>query len=251
MEREEFQRARLEELFKRSRDAAYYLFTDFLGLAEISALNSIKRAYADVTVTLFGGADGCERVMARFGAPDELSYEQDFPIAILEIAFRSPKYAEKLTHRDYLGSILALGIERDTLGDIIVTDSGAYVFVKDDMADFISNSLTRVRHTDVRVSEAAGISTTSLYTTKRIKVQAQSERADGIVAKVFSISREASQTLFTRGLVFSDGCELSQGKTPLTAGAKVSVRGHGRFIYLGPSGLSRKGKLNIEIDLFM
>ncbi len=241
---------RLAELFKRSRDAGYYLFTDFLGLGELSTLKSLQREGYGVCVTLFGGAVGCERVIARFGSPDELGYEDPFPIATLKITPKSQKYAEALTHRDYLGSILALGIERDVVGDIIRSESEAYVFVKEEMSEYIKSSLSRIRHTDVTVSEVSDISIDSLRKTKRVRVQAESERADGIVAKVFSISREAASGLFAKGLVFSDGIEIS-GKTLLANGACVSVRGHGRFIYLGYETLSRKGKLNIDVEVFV
>ncbi len=250
MQRDEFTEKRLRELFERSRDAAYYLFTDFLGLAEIATLNAIRREYGDVTVTLFGGATGCERVIARFGSPEELGYAEDFPIDTLEILPRSEKYAQALTHRDYLGALLNLGIERDTLGDIIVLENRAYVFTKNEMSEFIKDSLERVKHTDVIARTAAEVPTDTLYKVKRIRIQAESERADGIVAKVFRISREKAQALFTKGLVFANGSAVEAGKATLSKGSVISVRGLGRFIYLGAESLSRRGKLNIDIDLF-
>ena len=82
---------------------------------------------------LFGGAAGAERVMIRFGDEESLGYEQPFPIAIIKAEPVSPKFAEKLTHRDFLGAILNLGIERSTVGDIIVRESTAYFFVKEDI----------------------------------------------------------------------------------------------------------------------
>ena len=236
---------RFSEL-KRKSDG-YFTFTDFLGLAEQSILKStVRDGY-----TLFGGADGCERVMARFGIPSELGYEEDFPIGIIEIAPKSEKFAERLTHRDYLGSILNLGIERDILGDIIIRDTKAYLFVKSDMADFITDSLTRIRHTEVILKKVKEIPDGELFKTKRIRIQANGERVDAVVAKVFSLSRDDSAALFKRGLVFINGVECVSVSKTLKCDDIVSVRGHGRFIYRGYESLSKKGKLNIEIDVYV
>jgi len=236
---------RFSELARKSEN--YFTFTDFLGLSEQSVLrNTQKGGY-----TLFGGAPGCERVMARFGSPSELGYEEDFPIAIIEIAPKSEKFAEKLTHRDYLGAILNLGIERDILGDIVIRDTKAYLFIKSDMLDFVAGSLTRIRHTEVMLKEASKIPDGELFKTKRIKIQANGERADAVVAKVFSLSRDDSALLFKRGAVFVNGAECDSVSKTLKPEDIVSVRGHGRFIYRGYESLSRKGKLNIDIDVYV
>ena len=236
---------RFAELSRKSEN--YFTFTDFLGLSE----QSILKATVKGGCKLFGGEDGCERVMARFGNPDELGYEEDFPIGIIEILPKSEKFAEKLTHRDYLGAILNLGIERDTLGDIIIRDTRAYLFVKEDMLDFVLVSLTRVRHTEVILKKAEKIPDGELFKTKRVKIQANGERVDAVVAKVFSLSRDDSSLLFKRGLVFINGAECQSVSKGLKCDDVVSVRGHGRFIYRGYETLSRKGKLNIDIDLYI
>lgn len=235
---------RFSELKRKSEH--YFTFTDFLGLSEQSILKStVRDGY-----TLFGGAMGCERVMARFGSPEELGYEEDFPIGIIEITAKSEKYAERLTHRDYLGTILGLGLERDIIGDIIIRGTVAYLFIKEDMLDFVKDSLTRVRHTDVVARRADSIPEGELYKTSNIRIQANGERIDAIVAKVFSLSRDDSALLFKQGLVFINGAECQSVSKPLKPGDIVSVRGHGRFIYRGYESLSKKGKLNIDIELY-
>ena len=243
-------RKRFCELISRGNSAGYFIFTDFLGLGELSVLKSLLRGGDKAQVGFFGGCEGCERVMARFGSPDELGYDEPFPIKALKISPKSKKYAEALTHRDYLGSILALGITRDVIGDIIINDNDAYVFVKDDMSEYISDALTRIRHTDVIITETDADGIAQGRALRRVRVQAESERADGIVAKVFSLSRERASGLFVKSLVFENGTQIS-GKSTLSVGSTVSVRGYGRFIYLGYETTSRKGKLNIDIDVFI
>ena len=91
---------RFIELGRRS-EQGYFTFTDFLGLAEQSCFNEIKGELKGISYTAFGGAEGAERVMIRFGSPEELGYEEDFPIVTLKIAPKSEKFADKLTHRDF------------------------------------------------------------------------------------------------------------------------------------------------------
>ena len=90
-----------------------------------------------------------------------------------------------------------------------------------------------------------------LYKTERRVVQAVGERVDAIVAKVFSISRDDALSYFKRRLVFVDGRQLENNSYIPKVGERVSVRGLGRFIYLGYQTLSKKGKLNIEVDLYV
>ena len=106
--------ARLKDLSKRSG----YAFTDFLDLEEQSVLESNKHVLGKYT--LFGGCDGTERNIARFVDSEEPGYEEDFPIVCLEILPKSEKFAEPLCHRDFLGALMNLGIERKNIGDISV-----------------------------------------------------------------------------------------------------------------------------------
>lgn len=242
---------RLAELGKKSYSGGYYTFTPFLGLLEQSLFHEILPEIKGVKYTAFGGAEGAERVMIRFGSPEELGYEEDFPIATLKIAPKSEKYADKLTHRDFLGSLMNLGIERETLGDIVIINNIGYLFVKDDMAEYISNSLTKVKHTDVTVTPVTELPEGELYRTEIKKIQLSSERLDAVLAKVFSLSRDDAQALFKRGLVFVNGrCTESVSYTP-KAGDVISARGHGRMIYRGYESTSKKGKLNTLVEVYI
>ena len=242
---------RFLELARKSYNAGIFTFTDFLGLAEQSAFSEIRRELGGIPYTAFGGAEGAERVMIRFGSEDELGYAFPFPISVIKAEPLSQKYADKLTHRDFLGAILNLGIERDTLGDIIIINNVGYVFAKDDMAAYIAESLTRVKRTDVKASVTEELPDGQLYRTERRQVQANGERLDALVAKVFSLSREEAQSLFKKRLVFADGRQIDSTSYLPKEGEKISVRGHGRFIYVGTQSLSRKGKLNIAVDVYV
>ena len=239
---------RLVELFERAERSSYYTYTDFLGLMEQSLL---AEALGFAKYKAFGGACGAERVVVRFGNEEDIGYDEPFPISILRISPKSQKFADRLSHRDFLGSLMNLGIERRCLGDIVIIDNEGYLFCLSDIARYISDSLTRIKHTEVTVTEIDSIPEGELYKTERRVVQASGERLDAIVARVFSLSRDDAQRLFTKGLVFLSGKEVtSTSKTP-RVGEVVSVRGFGRFIYRGIASLSKKGKLNIEVDIYV
>lgn len=247
----EILKKRFVELAKKSHGSGIFLFSDFLGLAEQALFDSIKREIVGIKYDLFGGAEGAERVMVRFGDKEELFYELPFPIVTLRISPVSEKFAEKLTHRDYLGAILNLGIERSVVGDIVVRESSAYVFVREDIAPYIQSELVRVRHTDVRVSACESLPEGELYRTESRRVQIQSERLDAVIARVFNLSREDAQSLFSKRLVFASGREIGSVSYSPKLGEVVSVRGHGRFIYRGFESNTRRGKLNVLVDLFV
>lgn len=251
MQENELIKKRLFELAKKSYDCGYFLFTDFLGLAEQALFSEIKREISGIKYTCFGGAEGAERVMIRFGDEGELGYSESFPIVCIRVEPRAMKFADKLTHRDFLGAILNLGIDRCVVGDIVIKDNVGYVFAKEDMADFIISELSRVKHTDVKLSIAGELPEGELYTTERRKIQAVGERIDAVVAKVFSLSREESLGYFRRRLVFVDGRQMENNSYVPKNGEKISVRGLGRMIYRGYESTSKKGKLNIEVDVYV
>lgn len=242
---------RFIELAKKSYNSGIFTFTDFLGLAEQSAFSEVQRDIVGIPYTLFGGTDGTERVMIRFGSADELGYDMPFPIVTVKAAPVSQKFADKLSHRDLLGAILNLGIERRCVGDIAIIDNTAYIFVREDIAEFVAEGLTRARHTELNTSIADSLPEGSLYRTERKTVQTSGERLDAIIARAFSLSREDAQSLFKKRLVFASGREIESTSYVPKLNEVVSVRGYGRFIYRGYTSLSRKGKLNITLDLYI
>ena len=247
----ELLKKRFIELANKSYNSGIFLFTDFLGLMEQSAFNEVKRAIAPLPYSIYGGAEGAERVMIRFGDEESLGYSVPYPIVCIKAEPVSQKFADKLTHRDFLGALLNLGIERSTLGDIPILDNVGYIFAKEDIAEFIISELTRVKRTDVRLSIVDELPAGELYKTERRRVQANGERLDAVIAKVFSLSREEGQSLFSKKLVFVDGRLCENTSYIPKRNERISVRGYGRMVYLGYESTSKKGKLNIEVDLYV
>lgn len=155
-----------------------------------------------------------------------------------------------LSHRDFLGSILGLGIERDAIGDIAVQDAySAVVFCPQKIAQFLLESLERVGNDAVRVSPYVpdeGFTDGKKY--RPVSDTVSSARLDCVVAALCNLSREAAQTAVRTGLVEVDFEPVERTDLILTPPATISVRGYGRFILRDFDGETRKGRLRLRAD---
>ena len=245
------EKKRLTELAQRSWSQGVYCFTHFLDLAGLSLFHAMRPGLPPVSWTFFGGAEGCERQMLRFGSPEECGYDAPFPIVCLRIAPLSAKFAQPLTHRDYLGALMALGIQRETMGDIVVKPREAYLFCESHIAPYIAEHFTQAGRTSLSCAVAQTLPQGALFETRRQVVQLASQRLDALIAHVYHLSRSEAQALFPAGRVFVSGrlCE-SPGYTP-KAGDVLSVRGFGRMRYAGVESFSKKGKENTAVDVYI
>jgi RNA-binding protein YlmH len=240
-------RNRLSELADRAYTQNHYTYTNFLNLNELSIFHQMEQGFSYVGYSLYGQAEGYERQMVCFGDKEQFGYAPHPPVVCAHIHASHPKFAEELSHRDYLGALMNLGIERDMMGDIFVGDKEAYVLVHEQIAPYIQSELTRVRHTVVVVETDETFAPDVIVHLADEEIMASSERLDGIVAKVYHLSRsDSAQTVFD-GLVFVNGSLTQNGGKILSAGDIVSVRGYGRFLYDGVAAQSKKGKLRIRI----
>ncbi len=247
----EYTKKRFEDLYDQSYKNRHFTFTSFLNEAELSEFLEIKNKFAPASFSIFGGRENADRVMIRFGDPDEMGYEEAFPVSILKIEPLSKKFSEALTHRDFLGAILNLGINREAVGDIIVGDNEAFVISTDKMAAFISGELTRVKHTTVNCTITDDIPELLDGKMEKGEVQAASERADGVISKIFHLSRSVCSELFREKKVFINGKCTENSSYNLHETDKVSVRGYGKFIFNGISGSTRKGNKIISFEKYV
>ena len=241
---------RLLELAKRSYSHGIYTFTPFLGLSEQQAFYEIQRDVGYAGYGMEGGNLLCERKIIRFGSPDILGYEEPYPIRCLRVEPLTPKFAEQLTHRDFLGAIMNLGIERSTVGDIFVQDKEALVFCQESIAPFLTENLEQVKHTHVKcaVTEAADYLRPPV--TEEVFLSVSSSRIDSVVSKVYNIARSRSLELFRAGRVFVNGRLTQNNSYSLKSGDAVTARGFGRFTYVGEQGETRKGKTRVCVEIY-
>lgn len=189
--------------------------------------------------------------MVRFGSEEMLGYDLPFPIVCLYIRPLSEKFADRLTHRDFLGACMHLGIERSTLGDIVTEASGAYLYCVERIAPYIMEHLVKIKHTSVTCGLCGEEIKPPQPCLERREYQVSSERLDGVIARAMGLSREKSTLLFREKRVSVNGRLQEQASCTPRKGDIISVRGHGKFVYHGLSHMTRKGKCNIVVEFYV
>ena len=243
-EHDQKNRKRYKELANRARQSSIYTYSSFHS-PETAGL--AYEAAEEREITMWGGAENTERVVVRFGDPKEIGYEEDFPIHILYVRPKQEKFADHLTHRDFLGAILNLGIERDVIGDIIVTERSAYFFTLEEMAEYICSGLERIKHTAVRCSIVEAVPENCLPKLCEENVTVTSPRLDAILAKLYHLSRGEAKKLFDTEKITVNGRLCKNPETILKENSRVSVRGYGKLEYHGEEYTTKKGKTGITI----
>lgn len=252
MDERELLSGRIRELSRTAYERDIPRHTDFLSLSEQSVFYDIKREDIYGRYTFFGGYEDAERRILFF-LPDYADEKDIFEdtVSCIRAEPLNAKFADRLSHRDFLGAIMNLGIERSRTGDIIVGDDCAYIFCLKEAEELICSELLRVKHTSIRAF-AVPLSQCGIRPCmKELSVNVASERADAVISAVFNLSRTVSAELIASESVFSDGRLIGQPSAVLKEGARISVRGYGKFIFMGASGSTRKGRLYINIKKYV
>lgn len=242
---------RFVELAEKAYSREIYTFTGFLGLAEQELFSSIERQIAHVPYDMYGGAEGCERIMVRFGNEELCHYDEPFPIACVRAEPLSHKFADKLTHRDFLGALMNLGIDRALLGDIVLRDNTAYIFCTEKIAPFLCSEFTRAKHTSLTCTTTDTLPQGTLFSLEPRECLVSSERADGVTAHVYQLSRSEILEYIRAGKLFVNGRRCVSGSQILKPKDVVSLRGTGRFIYNGVNRITKSGRLSIAIEIYV
>lgn len=239
----------LQDLSCRAYEKGIPVYSNFLNIHEISLLESIKNTLA-VNVELFGGYAEAERCIACF-VENNNHMSLNFPVLCIKIIPKNRKFSEALTHRDFLGAIINLGIERSQIGDLLLEEESCYLFCHQKMRAFIMENLLRVKHTNV-VCEVYNTSDINIHPCyKEIEGSVSSIRLDAVLAVVFSASRSSLLSLIKSGKVFVNGSLNLNSSYIVKEGDIISVRGFGKFIYAGSDGQTRKGRYYIKVKKYV
>ncbi|TCK98105.1 RNA-binding protein YlmH [Natranaerovirga hydrolytica] len=243
---------RLLDLAKITFNKNIPMYSDFLNLNEQSLLSRIKKDIETVHYILDGGYEYAERKMICFYPNPYNVDEVYFPYSCLKIAPIHYKYTENLSHRDYLGSILGLGIERHKIGDILIKKKEAILFCEANIADFINQNLFKIKNTNVSadvIYDKEDIQIMPEF--KTITGSVSSIRLDTVVALGFSKSRGQITALINGGKVFVNGKVIESKSYTLKEEDIISVRGLGKMIYRGIQQQTKKGRNFIVVDRFV
>lgn len=215
-----------------------------------------------VRVLFYGGYPQAERCMPvflpDFAAAEDYDAEADLEELIRVVRVSAGKASNRrLTHRDYLGSLLALGLDREVTGDILVRDessalgSGADIIVEADIADFIQLNYEKAGRTSL-TAEVLPVSELHIEPA-RIETHhdtVASLRLDSVAASAFRLSRAKAAEAIRRGLVSVNSVEVLKIDAEVEEGDRIVLRGQGKVVLSEVGGSTRKDRIRITIDAY-
>ncbi len=250
--------ARIEELADACRDKYMMTHSEFLDLRQRSLVQGLLARRGGLRVDFYGGFDEAERVIAVFlpeyvmedtAAEHFAAEEEENPLAVLRMAKK--KGAPALSHRDYLGALMGLGIRREVTGDILVREDGADVIVLRSMADYIRTNLSQAGRSGLSVEEAPVRELIRPDSDAREKkASVASLRLDSVVGAAFGLSRSKALEAVRSGIVFVNGLEIQKPGHMLEEGDKVVMRHKGRAIVKEVGGKTGRGRIHVTLLIY-
>lgn len=233
---------RFSELALRSAYTGRTQFTRFLEPSMQRDVIAAARS-AGVNAHFSGGYDGAERCIAAFCDGDK---PDDYPIAALELRW-NPKFCD-CQHRDILGAVMGLGLERDATGDVSIgTEPGtAYLFCTEDVSGYISATLESAGRASLKITPARQI-LIAPPEGSAFHATVQNLRLDAVLAAGYKLSRSEAQRLIAAGLVKLNHVPELRGDMRLEEGALISARGYGRLRVEEVQGETKKGRIGLTL----
>ncbi|MDF2820095.1 MAG: hypothetical protein K0R15_536 [Clostridiales bacterium] len=244
-------------LLNKLKDLAHFTYqknlvsySDYLNLNEQNIFLTNINSFPKIKYKFLGGYDHAERKLLNFYTDTLYNDSDQAPYSCIQMSPLNEKYTDNLTHRDFLGSLLGLGIDRGKVGDIIVEENRAFVFIKFNLVTFVIDNLRKVKHTIISCDVVEFPCNYTLKSCEEIKGTVQSIRLDSVAALALRISRGIITGLIEGGKVFINGKQILSNSTSLKSGDIVSVRGMGRFILYQINNTTKKGRISITIQRY-
>ena len=255
--------ARFRELADRAYSRGYATHTDFLSLSEQNVFFDLLKKenvlperglFHGAHYGFLGGHDESDRKILFF-SPEPLSKEgwdtlEEGTIACLCLTPKNIHYADSLTHRDYLGALMHLGYDRRNFGDILTDSTIGYVFLLKRVAEDVRENLVKIRHTPVEGKILPPHSCPFVFRFEDRTVYLCHNRIDAVIKEAFDLSRRDSQEKIGKEEVFVDGHVVRDNSFRLKPGVRVSVRGKGKFLYVGDERKTKKDRIVTTIRLY-
>ena len=222
----------------------YSTYSDFFGEEKTALIKTAFASERDLIFDTYGGFEGAERVISAFLVNED---NKDYPIKCLKVTGRD---IDKLTHRDFLGALMGLGIKRETIGDII-TGKESYIFVKEEIADYILYNLSKIGNKGVKLEETLTDHIKKEQRFEIISTTVESLRLDLIISRTFNIRRADAASLISQGKVAVSGRYGMGSDYKVKENDKISVKGKGKAVFFEECGLSKKGKIIISIKKYI
>lgn len=227
-----------------------YMITNsaFLDMRQRTLAEARCRGHKGLRWRFYGGYEDAERTVAVF-LPDYAELADNDPLALLRITSDG---RGALTHRDYLGSLMGLGIKREMIGDILVREKGADIVIMKDMGDFLLYHYGKAGRTSLK-AELASIDQV-IVSENRVEEKRDtvaSLRLDNLVSSAFSLSRGKAAEAIEGGLVFVNGMQSVKTDRQMKEGDKLVLRGKGKVLLKEVGGVTKKDRTYIVFDKYL
>ena len=240
--------SRIIDVLSATEDKNIIRNSQFLNGHEI---NLAKRAAENfgVSYSFYGGYDEAERCMLVSYPDFWYPEDEDIPIKVIKA---QTKNKSRLSHRDYMGAVLNLGIKREKIGDIVVCDDCAYIFCTDDIADYIVSQIEKIGNCGVvlTVSDFKNVSVPPKKF-KEITDSVNSIRLDALVSVATGLSRAEASGLIQKGGVCVNWEVRDKNDFRPEEGDMLSVHGHGRILFYKIGGSSKNGRTFVTLRRFI
>ena len=227
--------------FVENRNTVTKFLTNFeqIVLSQVVAYN-----YSDFKVEFFGGFDDAERKKAKIISNEY--YEIDYDIVCLKAKFNN-KF-NRVEHRNILGAVHNLGINFNRFGDIIVLENEVYIFVDEEIADYIAMEFTKAGRVnlDFQRVDLAEVGIEKKY--EDFEIVSSSFRIDSIVAKITNKSRSKVKEFLEQDFIKLNHVVLRNGEKTCTLEDTISIRKYGRFVVKGYTQNKKSLKYRITIS---
>ena len=231
-------------------------YTDFLDLAQIELVQKFINKIRLENYISYGGFEQAERKMFVI-YPDKFNsivVEKNLShiVEIIRIEL-TDDLKGKYTHRDYLGAVIKLGVERKKIGDIIVDNNGADIIVDKDIVKFLSenlSSLTRFSKSTITVQNIEDLRPVEIKK-EEIEIIVSSMRLDNVISELARCSRNKALDIINQERVFVNFEGETKKTKQIKPGDMVTIRGKGRFFIKEISGQTRSGREVVKVEKFV
>ncbi len=233
-------KAKVSDAIKQSEIKSVPKFCGFFSASEkaeiLPLLKGVKHGF-------FGGYDEAERTVLLI-CPEWLEIENaEYPINALTFLFRKQ---DKLSHRDFLGSLMALGIKRNTVGDILVEEGRAVVFLLSEISEYVVGQIEKIGRVGVEIKAGFECPLPGMSGFIEETRTVASLRLDCVVSALSGKSRNASAELINAGLVALNSVAALKPTATVKNLDAIAIRGIGKFIIVSSDDLSKKGRIILK-----
>lgn len=223
-------------------------FSFFLNEKQAMLCEKVLKSLKFDNYKFYGGYDKAERkVLCVYSQYDEIDYN-DFPIELLTFKYRPQ---DKLSHRDFLGVLMSLDIARNTVGDILLDDGCAVVFLYNTVTQLVVESISKIGKVGVNISKGMPDTIIGVKDFQEIEGTVASLRLDCIVALALRVSREKARNIISSKGIDVNYMTVNKPDFLLEESDKFSIRGYGKFLFDSVNGVSQKNRFHITLKKYI